>query len=780
MIGSKLGPYEITAKLGHGGMGEVYRATDTRLERDVAIKVLPPALADDSARLARFRREAQTLAALNHPNIAHIYELAEGALVMELVEGDDLSLLIARGALPLAEALPIARQIAEALESAHEQGIVHRDLKPANVKVRADGTVKVLDFGLAKAIDSRDVLSADPADSPTMTAPGTKLGLILGTAAYMAPEQARGKSVDKRADIWAFGVVLYEMLSGARAFKGDGAVEVLAAVLRQDIDWTALPPETPARIRRLLSRCLDRDIKHRLRDIGEARVAIEEELAAPETAVGTAPSAAASARGSAPAGGAAGAGRPPGEVATTAAGTDHDVRSIAVLPFVNLSADKGNEYFSDGLAEEIINALTKVTDLRVIARASAFAFRGREQDLRTIGARLRVGTLLEGSVRTAGNRIRVGVQLIKVADESHLWSERYDREMMDVFALQDEISQAIATALQVKLSPPRRPTGNIEAFQSYLQGLYWYQRYTPESLSRAQESFERALECDPGYAHAHAGLAVFYYGLGALGSKRMNEMAPLAKAAAERALAIDETLSEAHAVLGVVAGAVEYDWEQAEQHFQRAMAVDPIPPLVRVRYALYYLTPLRRFEQAVEQYQWALETDPLSMMVHFGLAFALYCQRRYRSAIEHARRAVDLYPDYWLVHFAMGLALSRNGSLQQAIASFETTVRLSPSFAHAAGFLASAYAEAGERDRAEKLMEETRERGSRAFISPAVFGIYHAALGQADRMFECLDAALAERDPYLTRMDAEPLFEPFRSDPRYRGLLARMKLDGLW
>jgi serine/threonine protein kinase/tetratricopeptide (TPR) repeat protein len=748
LIGSRLGPYEITAKLGHGGMGEVYRATDTRLERDVAIKVLPPAFAADSARLARFKREAQTLAALNHPNIAHIYELAEGALVMELVEGDDLSLLIARGALPLAEALPIARQIAEALESAHEQGIVHRDLKPANVKVRADGAVKVLDFGLAKAMDNRVAPSADPGDSPTLTAPGTKLGMVLGTAAYMAPEQARGKSVDKRADIWAFGAVLYEMLSGARAFKGDETLEVLAAVLRQDIDWTALPPETPVRIRRLLSRCLDRDVKHRLRDIGEARVAIAEELAAP------------------------------GEVASSAAGTDHDVQSIAVLPFVNLSADMGNEYFSDGLAEEIINALTKVTDLRVIARTSAFAFRGREQDLRTIGARLRVGTLLEGSVRTAGNRIRVGVQLIKVADESHLWSERYDREMTDVFALQDEISQAVANALKVKLSPPRRQTGDIEAFQSYLQGLYWYQRYTPESLSRAQESFERALECDPGYAHAHAGLAVFYYGLGALGSKRMNEMATLAKAAAERALAIDETLSEAHAVLGVVAGAVEYDWEQAERHFQRAMAVDPIPPLVRVRYALYYLTPLRRFEEAVEQYQRALETDPLSMMVHFGLAFALYCQRRYRSAVEHARRAVDLYPDYWLVHFAMGLALSRDGSLQQAIASFETTVRLSPSFAHAAGFLASAYAEAGERDRAEKLMEETRERGRRAFVSPAVFAIYHAALGQAERMFEDLDAALAERDPYLTRMDAEPLFEPFRSDPRYRGLLARMKLDG--
>jgi TolB-like protein/lipoprotein NlpI len=533
------------------------------------------------------------------------------------------------------------------------------------------------------------------------------------------------------------------MLAGVRAFKGDEAADVLAAVLRQDIDWTALPPETPARVRRLLARCLDRDVKHRLRDIGEARVAILEELTAP----------------------------------ISSAGTDHDIRSIAVLPFVNLSADKDNEYFSDGLAEEIINALTKVTELKVIARTSAFAFRGQEQDLRSIGARLGVVTLLEGSVRTAGNRVRIGVRLIKVADESHLWSESYDREMKDVFALQDEISQAIANALKVKLSPPRRHTVDSEAFQSYLKGLYWYQRYTSESLSRAKESFEQALEHDPGYALAHTGLAVFYYGLGALGIKRMIEMAPLARAAAERALAIDQTLSEAHSVLGVLAGAVDYDWTEAERHFQRAMAADPVPPLVRVRFALYYLTPLRRFEQAVEQYQRALETDPLSMMVHFGLAFAHYCERHYRDAIEHAERAVDLYPDYWLVHFALGLALSRDGSLERAIASFETTVRLSPSFALAAGFLAAAYAQAGNRGHADELMEATRERSATTFVSPAVFGVYHAALGQADRMFEFLHAALAERDPYLTRIDAEPLFEPFRHDPRYRGLLARMKLQ---
>ncbi len=447
-----------------------------------------------------------------------------------------------------------------------------------------------------------------------------------------------------------------------------------------------------------------------------------------------------------------------------------------MLPFVNLSADRENEYFGDGLAEEIINSLTKVPELRGIARTSAFAFRGKEQDLRTIGQRLRVGTILEGSVRSAANRIRVTAQLINVADESHLWSDRYDREMTDVFAIQDDISQAIANALKVKVAPPRRRTANIDAFQSYLKGLYWYQRYTAESLARAKESFEQALKHDPAYAPAYGGLAVFYCGLGAVGVKRMIEMVPLAKSAAENALAIDQTLSEAHSVLGWVAGAVEYDWQSAEHHFQVAMAVNPVPPLVRVRYALYFLTPLRRFEEALAQYHHALETDPLSMMVHFGLAFALYCKHQYDDAIEHAATAIDLYPDYWLVHFAMGLALSQKGHLQQSIASLEATLRLSPSFTLATGFLAASYVRSGNPGHAEKLIEEVMERSSKHYVSPICFAVYHAALGQADRMFEFLQAALAERDPYLTRMDAEPCFEPFRSDPRYRDLLNRMNL----
>jgi tetratricopeptide (TPR) repeat protein len=349
--------------------------------------------------------------------------------------------------------------------------------------------------------------------------------------------------------------------------------------------------------------------------------------------------------------------------------------------------------------------------------------------------------------------------------------------MTDVFAIQDDISQAIGNALKVKFIASQRGTGNVEAFQSYLKGLYWYQRYTPESLAKAKESFAQALEHDPGYAPAYAGLAVFYYGLGALSIKPMIEMAPLAKSAAEKVLAIDQTLSEAHSVLGLVAGAVDYDWKLAAHHFQAAMAIDPVPPLVRVRYALYFLTPQRRFAEAVEQYCRALETDPLSMMVHFGLSFARYCECEYERAIEHAATSVDLYPDYWLVHFAMGLALSQQGSLQESIVSLETTVKLSPLFTLATAFLAAAYARDGKLEQSEKLMEGVRDRSSAHFVSPVCFAVYHAALGHAEKMFEYLNAALAERDPYLTRMDAEPYFVPFRSDPRYRDLVQRMNLD---
>ncbi len=734
--GVQVGPYEIVAALGSGGMGVVYKGWDTRLNRFIALKTLSGDGVGQPEDRRRFLREAQAASQLNHPNIITIHESLEDRggcfLVMEYVDGRTLESVLANRTLTIAEALHYAGQITDGLAAAHSAGIVHRDLKPANIMITEDNRVKLLDFGLARFVDHTNTLETNGATQTTQ-------GTILGTAPYMSPEQAQGRDLDTRSDIFSFGAVLYEMLSGRRAFRGESWVGTLAAILKTEpVPLRELRPMIPAALERQVMLCLRKAPQERFQKMTEVRAALADM---------------------------------PRESAKTAK------PSIAVLPFANLSADKENEYFSDGLAEEVLNALTKIPELRVIARASAFAFRGQDHDLRTIGQRLKVETILEGSVRRAGNRIRITAQLIKVDDESHLWAERYDRELTDVFAIQDDIAQEIAAALEVKLTLRDTPPTNIEAYQGYLKGIYWYQRYTAQSLALAKESFEQALALDPTYAQAHAGLAVFYSSIGALSIQRMSDVGPLAKAAAEKALALDADLSEAHSVLGLLAGVVQYDWKAAGVHFQTAIAIEPVPALVRSRYALYFLLPVGRYEEAVAQYFRALETDPLSMMVLFGLSFALYCGRRYKEAVEHAAEAVNLYPDYWPVHFALGVAQSQLGAIPEAIASLETSLRLSPTFALATGYLAALYARSSDVDRAECLMLELAERRQSSYVASSAFAIYYAAMRQDVQMFEALNAAREEREPVLTRINAEPYFWPYRTDPRYRALLASMQLE---
>src|ERR1700722_1839070 len=548
--GDKLGPYEILGPIGAGGMGEVYKARDTRLDRIVAIKQVK------GQHSGRFQQEAHVVAALNHPNICALHDGGPDYLVMEYVEGKRLS-----GPLPVEEAVRLALQIASALEEAHGRGILHRDLKPGNILVTPKGTAKLLDFGLAK-------LMTDSDSDVTKTIEGT----VLGTVAYMAPEKAEGKPLDGRSEVFSFGAVLYEMLSGNRAFCGNSSAQVLSAVLRDDPS----PFQAPAELQRIVRKCLAKQREDRFSSMRELRVALEQ---------------------------------------ISSKSKDRQP-SIAVLPFANMSADKENEYFSDGLAEEILNLLAKIPGLKVIARTSAFAFRGKEQDVRKIAETLGVSNVLEGSVRRAGNRVRVTAQLINAADGSHLWSERYDRDMTDIFAIQDEIGQAISEALQVRLAPHAQAV-NIEAYQNYLKGQYYFQRFTPESLAKAKEHFELALAIDPNYAPAYSGLAEYYYALAAPRIKPLLEVAPLARSAAEKALAIDPANREARGILAALAAMVDYDWRGAETHIRQAMAGELVPPVVRARYALWYLLPLGRVAEALEQSRLALETDPLSMILHF-------------------------------------------------------------------------------------------------------------------------------------------------------------------
>jgi serine/threonine protein kinase/Tfp pilus assembly protein PilF len=710
--GDKLGPYEILAPIGAGGMGKVYRAKDPRLNRDVAIKVSASQFSE------RFEREAKAIAALNHPNICQIYDVGPNYLVMEFIEGTAL-----HGPLPLDRALRYAVQICDALDAAHKKGITHRDLKPANILVTANG-VKLLDFGLAKMGSA----GASPAsDDPTQAVGLTEVGTVLGTASYMSPEQAKGEATDARSDIFSFGVVLYEMLSGRRAFSRNSSVETMAAIVRDE----PTPLDAPASFSSIVTRCLRKSPASRFQAMNEVRAALEQSSAAPTA----------------------------------------KTPSIAVLPFANMSADKENEYFSDGLAEEILNLLAKIPGLKVIARTSAFAFKGKEQDIRKIAETLNVGTILEGSVRRAGNRIRVTAQLIEAENGSHLWSERYDRDMTDVFAIQDDIAQAISDALKIRLAP-RAQTVNIEAYQNYLKGQYYRARLTPESLAKAKEFYEQALAIDPNYAPAYSGLALYYYAQGVLSIKRPADIVSLAKSAAEKALAIDPAIGLAHIVLANIAGTFDYDWKVAEKHCRQALAAEPVPPRVRFGYVMHYLLPWGRVADAMEQCRLGLETDPLSIIDHYGMAWSIYYAKQYREAIECARRALEIDPNFYVLWSTMGLVQLHAGFTQEAIASLIRAVELAPWWHMGVGSLAAAYHQAGEHERSREWARKLAESQGQSVGA----ALYYAAAGEVEAMFEALDGAYRQRDAFLLYIRNLPFFDRYRADPRYQALLQKMNL----
>jgi eukaryotic-like serine/threonine-protein kinase len=706
--GDKLGPYEILALLGAGGMGEVYRAHDPRLNRDVAIKVSATEFN------SRFQLEAQAIAALNHPNICTLHDVGANYLVMELIEGTTL-----KGPMALDKALRHAIQICDALDAAHRKDIVHRDLKPGNIIV-TEGGVKLLDFGLAKV---GATFAASQAGTVTVTAVGT----VMGTAAYMSPEQARGEEVGLRSDIFSFGAVLYEMLSGRRAFERKSFFETTSAILRDE------PPviDAPSNVWTIIARCLRKDPAERFQTMGEVRLAIEKAADKPV----------------------------------------EKLPSIAVLPFANMSADKENEYFSDGLAEEILNLLAKIPGLKVIARTSSFAFRGKEQDVTKIAEALRVEHILEGSVRKAGNRVRITAQLIFAADGARLWSERYDRELTDIFAIQDEIGQAISEALQVRLAP-RTHVVSIEAWLLCLKGEYHRLRFTPESLAKAKEYFVKALEIDPNYPHAYNRLAMYYYMLGLFGFQPASQTAPLAKAAAERALDIDPANSESHSALAVMAAAFDYDWKAAHNYLRKAFAAEPVLPRARYLYAAYYLLPWGRLAEAMEQSRLALESDPLSVLLHYGMTMGAYCARQYRESIECARGALEIDPDSYVVLHAMGMAQLSAGLTHEAVDTLKRAVDLAPWYKMAVGSLAAAYHQAGDRERCQQLAHDLA--GPKSGSVGAAF--YYAAIGDVNAMFESLDKAYERRDVFLLFIRTLPPFDPYRGDARFQTLLKRMNL----
>ncbi|HET9325508.1 MAG TPA: protein kinase [Candidatus Eisenbacteria bacterium] len=742
---TRLGAYEIVARLGAGGMGEVYRARDTRLSRDVAIKALPEAFIRDADRLSRFRREAQTLAALNHSNVATIYGLEEsdGApyLVLELVEGETLAQRLARGPLPIRDALILGIQVAAAIEAAHERGIIHRDLKPGNVMITSSGTAKVLDFGLAKS-DSGATVGADLTQSPTIAA-GTVAGVILGTAAYMSPEQARGLSVDRRSDVWSFGCVLYECLAGRPAFTGATASDLIAKILEREPDWSALPAGTPAAMREILRRSLRKETEARPRDIRDVRLELE-----------------AIASGS-------------------TQGTARREKSIAVLPFEN-QGGSDDDYFSDGVTDEILNALAQVEGLRVAARTSCFAFKGQRQDLRQVAEKLDVGTVLEGTVRRSGSRLRITVQMVNAADGYQLWSERYDREMTDVFAVQEEIANTIATRLRGDMhadkerARARGGTRNLEAYELLLRGRALQTR-RGRFLPQAAACFERAIALDPQYTEALAWLADSYRLMGTFGAKP-SEVMPRAKDLAERALAIDDRMVHAWMTLASVAEQYERDFARSEELYIRALTLDPRHSQARAQRGLWRAIRLAMpMADALAELERAVEDDPLNSWVAAMRSYLLGIAGRHEDSIVEAERAVALDDESFFAQWTLVRAHAWAGHYEQAFQQAPALLGGSGRHQWAVGLLGWTYGRAGRIDLARACHDELEARSRLDYVAPSWLAITARSGGLADESIRWCERAVLERDPLVLWAKTLPFWESFHADRRFQEITR-----GLW
>jgi eukaryotic-like serine/threonine-protein kinase len=701
--GTRLGPYEIITALGAGGMGQVWKARDTRVNRIVAIKHLKAEYTE------RFRREARAVAALNHPRICQLYDVGPDYLVMEYVEGEPL-----KGPVPAADAQRLALQIAEALAAAHRKGIVHRDLKPANILVNESGA-KLLDFGLAQMETSS--VSGDATFSMALT----EGGAVVGTVAYMSPEQAHGQAVDARSDVFSFGAVLYELLSGRRAFGGDTPLATLSAVVNEEPP----PLEAPAALGRIVRRCLAKQTRDRFQSIAEVAAALEQ--------------------------------------AVVKIADQHS--SIAVLPFANMSRNPDDEYFSDGLAEEIINLLAHIPDLKVTARTSSFAFRGKEQDIRRIADSLGVRTILEGSVRRAGSRIRVTAQLIDADDGYHLWSERYDRELTDVFAIQDEIAQSIADALRLTLiANPSRHTPAFPAYEALLKARHHARTYVPEAHARAREYCEQAIALDPKYAAPHALLGFVAFFSSTHTGRPMPEVAPLVRREARRALELDPFDTDPHFLLGAVAAANDYNWLGAAREFQLAMASPSVPAEGHWAYCCCCLQPFGRVEECILEMRRAVEKDPLCISWRGVLMAILVCQAgRYEEALHEGLKALDIADDEMHPHLALSEAYLGLGRVAEAVASAERAHRNLPQQSMGTGLLAALMIRIGERDRAEALLAEM---GS----SPTpIWGRawYHLLCSEID------DAAVW----YEKMIEAREIFAPVMANSLYT---AELRASSYW
>ena len=750
--GIRLGPYEIVEPLGSGGMGEVYRARDTRLDRDVAVKVLPECLACDDSLLTRFDREAKLLATLTHPNILTVYDVGtdQGVsyVVMELLEGESLQQTIKTSPLEWQKALSIATSIAQGLCAAHSKGIVHRDLKPENIFITTNSVVKILDFGLARVeVETEEQNASRLVTVAQDTSPGT----LLGTIPYMSPEQVRGQTLDHRSDIFSFGCVLYEMLAGARPFASASAVDTIAAILKDPVpDLSKFAQEIPQQLNEVILRCLEKDPNNRFQSAQNLLDALQQ--ISPDTS--------------------------PRRVARRGR-SKSTIDSIAILPFLDANPDPESEYLVDGITDNIIHTLSEFPKLRVMARSTVFRYKGQSVDAVELGRTLNVRAVFTGRLTHRGKQLQMQTELVDVSTGARLWGEDYTSTMENLHNLEQEIARRILEKLRLRTrkraTKVQKPTENTDAYQLYLKGRYFWNKRTLEGFRRSIECFDEALHLDPNFALAHAGLADAYSFMGGYGYFPSREAYTKSKQEAIRALELDPTLAEANTSLATVQYRYDWNWSDAEKSFQKALQLNPGYITAHHWYGVFQVLT-GKFPEGLQKVEKAATIDPLSVVIQWTLGYIYYYARDSENALKACWRALELEPAFARVYIDIGLIYIQQSKNLEGIYEIQRGISLLDQSPSLLATLAYAYGVSGQKEEAQKILTDLQEEAKRQYVSPYSFALVYIGLGEKDRAFEELEKAFERREDALVSLKVNPRFDSLRNDPRFESLLHRIGL----